>query len=181
MLRWIAIVLFIAGIVVALYGRATAQRRWVVTGVAATIAGALTLAVLPDERGVWPKVKDEVAAARTGQYDFTADWFDLHIENWTRDLAHIAGRPSVRFLEIGSHEGRAAVWLLRNVLTHDTARIDCVDVFDEPAYTTRFDHNVKVACADGKINKIVGRSQEVLRQLRIEHYDAIYVHGSHTA
>jgi len=67
------------------------------------------------------------------------------------------------------------------VLTHETARIDCVDVFDEPAYTTRFDHNVKVACADGKINKIVGRSQEVLRQLRIEHYDAIYVHGSHTA
>jgi hypothetical protein len=50
MMRWCAIVLFIAGIVVALYGRATADRRLVVTGVAATIVGALTLAVIPENR-----------------------------------------------------------------------------------------------------------------------------------
>lgn len=51
MMRWGAILLFVAGIVVALYGRATADRRLVVTGVAATIAGAITLAVLPENRG----------------------------------------------------------------------------------------------------------------------------------
>ena len=51
MMRWGAMVLFTAGIVVALYGRATTERRFVVTGVAATLAGALTLAVLPEKNG----------------------------------------------------------------------------------------------------------------------------------
>jgi hypothetical protein len=50
MMRWVATVFFIAGIVVALHGRATADRRLVVTGVATSIAGVLTLAVLPENR-----------------------------------------------------------------------------------------------------------------------------------
>jgi predicted O-methyltransferase YrrM len=115
------------------------------------------------------------------EYDFTADWFGSNIENWTRDLGHLSGQPDVVILEIGSYEGRAVVWLLGNVLTHETARIDCVDVFHDPAYSRRFDHNVRTALGGTKVNKITGRSQDVLRQLRLEHYDAIYVDGSHAA
>lgn len=62
-------------------------------------------------------------------YDFTEDWFGGHIGNWQRFLSHLSGQPNVVFLEIGCYEGRAVVWLLGNILTHETARIDCVDVF----------------------------------------------------
>jgi hypothetical protein len=56
-------------------------------------------------------------------YDFTVDWFSHNVPRWTEQLGAFAGRPDLRFLEIGSFEGRSAVWLLEHVLTHETARL----------------------------------------------------------
>lgn len=114
-------------------------------------------------------------------YDFTEDWFGGHIGNWQRFLSHLSGQPNVVFLEIGCYEGRAVVWLLGNILTHETARIDCVDVFYDESYARRFDHNIQTALGEQKVNKIKGSSQEALRHLPLDHYDAIYVDGSHKA
>ena len=114
-------------------------------------------------------------------YNFTADWFGGNIPNWQKFLSHLAGRPDVVFLEVGCYEGRAVVWLLGNILTHEGARIDCVDVFFDEAYERRFDHNIRTALGQQKVRKIKGPSQEVLRGLPLNHYDAIYVDGSHTA
>jgi predicted O-methyltransferase YrrM len=114
-------------------------------------------------------------------YDFTADWFGGHIPNWQACLSHLAGRPDVAFLEVGCYEGRATVWLLGNILTHERARIDCVDVFLDEGYERRFDHNVKTALGQKKVRKLKGASQEVLRGLQPNQYDAVYVDGSHAA
>ena len=67
------------------------------------------------------------------------------------------------------------------MLTHETARIECVDVFYDGGYASRFDHNIRTALGERKVRKIAGRSQEVLRRLPLDHYDAIYVDGSHAA
>jgi predicted O-methyltransferase YrrM len=115
------------------------------------------------------------------KYDLTSDWFGEHIPLWTSVLGHLTGRQNVFFLEIGSYEGRSAVWLLGNILTHETARIDCVDPFYDPAYTARFHHNIKTALGQTKVRAITGKSQDVLRRLSADHYDAIYVDGSHAA
>jgi hypothetical protein len=45
------------------------------------------------------------------------DWFSQHIPNWKRWLARFQGRDGIRAVEIGTYEGRAACWLLDNVLT----------------------------------------------------------------
>jgi predicted O-methyltransferase YrrM len=114
-------------------------------------------------------------------YHFTVDWFGGHISVWQTYLAHLAGKPDVRFVEIGSFEGRAVVWLLGNILTHPTARIDCIDPFLVPETEARFDHNVSTALGQEKVCKHNGYSHEVLRTLPLASYDMIYVDGAHAA
>lgn len=128
---------------------------------------------------------------QTDQYEFTCDWLGYHLDTWRQVLGPLAGRP-VRLLEVGSYEGRSTIWLLGNVLTHDEARIDCVDVFRDEGnpcagvtytggYATRFDRNIAATDGPHKVNKIAGASQEVLRRLPFDRYDAIYLDGSHLA
>jgi SAM-dependent methyltransferase len=134
-----------------------------------------------------PRFREPLSADTPGEltmpeiYDFTADWFGGHIPVWQTALAHLAGRPDVDFLEVGCFEGRATVWLLGNILTHPGARIDCVDVFFDPSYEWRFDHNIRTALGTSKVQKRKGRSQEILRGLPFAHYDAVYIDGSHAA
>lgn len=63
---------------------------------------------------------------------FTQDWFSQHTHNWERWLGRFKDEP-IQALEIGSYEGRSAVWLLRNILTHPDSHLTCVDPF---AYDT---------------------------------------------
>jgi predicted O-methyltransferase YrrM len=120
-------------------------------------------------------------------YWFTQDWLEGRTAYWATHLRHLAARANLRFLEVGCFEGRATVWLLLNILTHPTARIDCVDIFDieyEGAaedYELRFDYNVLHCGAGEKVTKLRGPSQEILRQLPLLSYDCIYIDGSHAA
>ena len=114
-------------------------------------------------------------------YEFTADWFGGHIPIWQVHLAHLAGAADVRCVEIGVYEGRATVWLLGNILTHPTARIECVDPFLVPETEPRFDHNIRTALGQDKVTKHKGYSHDVLRTLPLGSYDMIYVDGSHMA
>jgi predicted O-methyltransferase YrrM len=114
-------------------------------------------------------------------YIFTADWFGGHIPVWQTYLAHLAGQPNIRCLEIGCYEGRSTVWLLGNIATHPTARIDSVDAFIVPETEPRYDHNIRNALGQNKITKHKGYSHEVLRTLPLESFDMVYVDGSHAA
>lgn len=75
-------------------------------------------------------------------YSYTADYVTIHIQNWLVWLAEWIGKPEVHFLEIGSYEGRSAVWFLQNILTHPTSTLDCVDLFTGKGLEPRFDHNI---------------------------------------
>jgi len=123
-------------------------------------------------------------------YKFSSDWFSSHAGDWAKHLSHLAGRPHLSFLEIGSFEGRSTIWLLENVLTHETSRIDCIDSFagsfehqraDIDGLECRFDENIAASGHRGKVTKMKGRSQELLRTLPMYHYDFAYVDGSHLA
>lgn len=118
---------------------------------------------------------------------YTKDWLEWRPSDWTLHLGHLFGQPDLRFLEVGCFEGRATVWLLQNLLTHSTSRIDCLDIFDgnyewsPDNYEARFDHNVVHCGAFEKVRKLRGRSQEILRGLPLSYYDCIYIDGSHEA
>jgi len=127
--------------------------------------------------------------------NFTADWHSHNVPHWRRILERYAGQPGVRALEIGSFEGRSTVWLLENVLTHATARIDCIDTFEgSPEHLRmgvkldnlldRFLSNIEPYAK--KVSWFKGRSQEILRNGQfdprwVEPYDIVYIDGSHKA
>src|SRR4051812_39152799 len=55
------------------------------------------------------------------KYKFTLDLFTTHIKQWERDFGFLKGHPNLRFVEIGSFEGRSTCWLLEYILTHETS------------------------------------------------------------
>jgi predicted O-methyltransferase YrrM len=121
------------------------------------------------------------ALAGTADPSYTTDYISDFVQDWTRVLAPIAGRPGVRMLEIGSFEGRSASWFLQNVLTDESARLVCIDLFSRPGLEARFDHNVGLADRHGQVRKLKGMSADVLATLEPASFDVIYVDGGHDA
>ena len=93
-------------------------------------------------------------------YSFTRDHVSEHAGDWTAALEIYRGRPDLRMLEIGSLEGRSAIWFLEHVLTHPTATIVCLDPWVQPARELRFDHNLRIAGLAGKVAKLKGRDRK---------------------
>ena len=110
------------------------------------------------------------------RYEFSNDWFNKNAPLFDRYLSHLRDRPC-RMLEIGSYEGRSLVWLLENVVTHADARIDAVDLRENP----RLRPNLAATGAPGKVSFNLGRSADVLRTLPADSYDFAYIDGCHWA
>jgi predicted O-methyltransferase YrrM len=112
---------------------------------------------------------------------YTQDWVSRNEPVFRRLLGHLKDKPDVEALEIGSFEGRSAVWFLTHILTDQSASITCVDLFDE-RLDQYFDHNIGVSGVGDKVIKRKGKSQEVLRGMpRRPEFDFIYVDGCHLA
>lgn len=123
---------------------------------------------------------------------FQADWFSRNIPVWENVLGDFKGRAGLRFLEIGSFEGRSTVWMLNHILTHKTSRIICIDTFegsrehqemgiDTNSIETTFLHNINTIGAGDKVTVVKRQSQEALRTLPFASFDFAYIDGSHVA
>ncbi len=126
---------------------------------------------------------------------FSTDWFTPVIPVWENVLRPYRGRPGVRALEIGSYEGRSALWLLENILTHPSARLDCIDIFvGDPGLESlgvntdkvldTFLHNISPHRE--RVRWMQGKSQLVLRGAAFapgaaRRYDIVYIDGWHEA
>jgi predicted O-methyltransferase YrrM len=122
---------------------------------------------------------------------FSTDWAGNHFFLWA-GLLHALREQPVRILEIGSWEGRSALFFL-NYLAR--SNIVCVDPFEGnaehhldphfqqlvPKAEAQFDSNL-AAFAD-RVEKIKGSSTVVLPALGISgrRFDLAYVDGSHMA
>jgi predicted O-methyltransferase YrrM len=124
------------------------------------------------------KLETEPITAET-KYKFTFDGISTNAAVWTKFLAEFKDKPSVHALEIGSFEGRSALWFLTNILTHETSSITCVDLFFDPIDST-FDSNVKASGLSRKVIKLKGDSKVVVRNLDRK-FDLVYIDGSHVA
>ena len=111
-------------------------------------------------------------------YEFTSDWFTLHIPVWEAALSSFQGVPDIRYLEIGLYEGRSALWMLENILTHPTARMTGLDVFEGPL-KERYFANISLSGAADKVTTIIDYSQVALRKLPLDSFDIVYIDGSH--
>ena len=112
---------------------------------------------------------------------FTDDWFSGSAVNgagaWaTHVLPRLRDRPSVLWLEIGSYEGRSALWTAANLLIGAKSQLVCVDIWPDK-YLNRagerveevFDRNTR---GDKRIVKLRGKSNQVLPLLRDRSFQA---------
>ncbi|PNH12562.1 hypothetical protein TSOC_000492 [Tetrabaena socialis] len=95
-------------------------------------------------------------------------------------------------LEIGSFQGRSALWALQNVLTHPESEIWCCDTFagtpgehsesQVEDLHSRFMFNIREHAS--KVNLLKGFSYDMLKQQpwatqKEEHFDIVYIDGDH--
>ena len=69
-----------------------------------------------------------------GRFHFTKDYITPYIPFYNAHLAEFKGKPDVHFLEVGTYEGRTALWFLDNILTHPTSTMTIVDFFEDTGY-----------------------------------------------
>jgi len=126
------------------------------------------------------------------EYQYTKDWFGWAPRVWEQLTPHLPERKN--FLEIGSYEGRSAVWTIENMM-EDGGEIYCIDTWKGGAEHTpedmagteaRFHNNiltVREAFPERKVNKLKGLSTEWIPSLICEklEFDFIYIDGSHLA
>ena len=50
------------------------------------------------------------------------DWFSQHLPVWENALADYGKKPGIQYLEVGVFEGRSAIWMIDNILTHSSSQ-----------------------------------------------------------
>lgn len=117
---------------------------------------------------------------------FTEDWTVQIRDTWPEHvLPHVDSSSELHWLEIGSFEGRSALWIVENVLQHPSSSLTCVDewkVWPFHGGKVDFDYESVFDCNTLGISKIAkrkGRSEEVLPTLRPASFDGAYVDGNH--
>jgi len=130
-------------------------------------------------------------------YKFTQDWFHWAPAVWEQLIPLLPGTPGDReFLEIGSFEGRSAVWIVENMM-QDGDILGCIDTWEGGEEHTngemggaeaRFDHNIAILRAkyperyiDQYKDTSTDALAEILKTCKKPVLDFIYIDGSHIA
>ena len=66
--------------------------------------------------------RETTRLARTDGLFFSRDPVKQKADGWAAHLSEWTDRPGVQMLEIGSLEGRSAIWFCQNILTGDGSR-----------------------------------------------------------
>ena len=145
--------------------------------------------------GIGECLRPHIPAIGCGsECDYSNDWVVDNAKVFADALEEFACADGEGFdaLEIGSFEGRSAMWFMNSL---HLKTMTCVDTWrggeemwqmaeEIPLMEKRFDKNMEAAnVPDGMLRKIKGDSYSVLPRLMVEkkRYDLIYVDGSHTA
>lgn len=111
------------------------------------------------------------------KYRFSVDWVTNRSNNWIITLQELVGVPDLMMIEIGSYEGRSAIWFLENILTDRSSKLICID----PRVKLVFHDNLRVFKDKFRLinlpSNIALRDPYFLNQIA----NIIYIDGSHQA
>lgn len=132
------------------------------------------------------------AEQEVDEYEFTKDWFTWNIGVWEQMYEHVPKKG--RVLEIGSFEGRSAIWAMGKL--EAGGEVICIDTWEGgedhknnelDGAEERFKRNINKATqkyAGVGVTAYKGTSFSALAKLITEDtkgFDVVYVDGSHTA
>lgn len=140
------------------------------------------------KNGVY-NIDDAIQYESPRKFQFTNNWFNRNINISMKILQKIFENTPVRILEIGTHEGQSAIWMLENLCQKPGSTFTSIDPYstsDTTAPVTdetykRFIYNIELCTQKSKFNQYVGYSQKIMPKLIEEKkvYDVVYIDGSH--
>lgn len=116
-------------------------------------------------------------------YELTHDWWSMRANAWHEHVIPRLPRP-FRWLELGSLEGRSAVWMLDQVMQKGDS-LTCVDIwlhtfdgFSSEHAEDRFDRNIA-----GRAEKYKGKTHQFLVNALATNreFDGVYIDADHLA
>lgn len=93
------------------------------------------------------------------------DWFSWKVPVWLEHLSPLAQQTGVTAVEIGSWEGRSAVWLLQNILSHETCSLHCIHPWSSPngaIIEAAFDHSAAVVSRHSRAKLVKHKGFQVI-------------------
>jgi predicted O-methyltransferase YrrM len=120
------------------------------------------------------------------------NWFNHTAKgNFEKFLTPMAGKPGLRFLQLGVYTGDASLWMAQNILTHKTSFLIDVDTWkgsDEDAHHEMDFEDVyntylaKIADYKKSISSRRYKTIEffVVNSLKYTKYNFIYIDADHT-
>lgn len=126
--------------------------------------------------------------------EFSSDWFSGNIPLWNSLFEKFGMKNRVnKCLEIGTWEGRSAIFTINSLLNDPASRIYCVDTFQGSEEHTEINtsqlyqrcvNNIATTGKQDQVSIIKGSSFEEIPKLFKDHsesFDFIYIDGSHTS
>lgn len=114
----------------------------------------------------------------TTKYKFTEDWFSHNISKWVEILSPLKNKP-IKYLEIGSFEGRSAIWLHDHILTHPDSELHLIES-GELLKNKTLEDNIKL-CGEKKFCYRYYESRYIKEDYEDNTFDLIYIDGSHAS
>lgn len=126
---------------------------------------------------------------REEKYQFTTNWFEIHIPYWERNLSSLRGK-TINVLEIGVFEGRSTTWIIEELFSSSESKLVAIDLFESFWGDGGYDHektfreNIAKSGKGEQVEIIKNNSFAALIKLNEQNqtkFDFIYVDGSHSA
>jgi len=133
--------------------------------------------------------------------EFTRNFIHTRVNYWKELLKGFVGKKDVQFLEVGTFEGRAAIWFLDTILTGENSKLTIIDPFmmvwetkfpdknplwNDPNVVNeikeRFYRNIKPYL--NRVEIVENLSYWALMGMNLrfkDKFDFIYIDGSHKA
>jgi len=119
----------------------------------------------------------------------TPNWFEpVARQNFENYLSHLAGKPNLRFVQVGVFAGHASKWLLDNILTDQSSKLVDIDTWSGSDEHTDIDfvgihkeYLDRVMTKYANVHVVMADSAIYLPGLKKNHSDFIYIDGNHTA
>lgn len=123
------------------------------------------------------------------KYEFTVEWFDVHIPKWEPLL--LKYQPKT-ILEVGCYEGRSTCFIIKTLGVLQDLTLDCVDNWagSNSKIKKAFDNNTSLAISEVTHNinhkvyinsSLYQLSDLLINEKKKEYYDFIYIDAYHAS
>ncbi len=100
-------------------------------------------------------------------YFFEQDNFSYRIPIIEPHLQHLINQESTNILEVGNYQGMSSCWFLDKILTHDNAKLTCID----SEFDSKIQDNLLKSKAKDKVTLLAGDTHHHLSSLAANSFD----------